>query len=85
MDRLTAAQESGALDAEAAIALREAFAVVMRVRIEHHAACLRAEIPPDDRVDPGALSPLQRATLREALREVADQQKRLSVNVPLGM
>jgi CBS domain-containing protein len=85
LDRLTAAQESGALDAEAGTALREAFAVVMRVRIEHHAACLQAGMAPDNRVDPGALSPLQRATLQEALREVAAQQKRLSVNVPLGI
>jgi CBS domain-containing protein len=85
LDRLTAAQETGNLDAEQATALREAFAVVMRVRIEHHAACLRAGITPDNRVDPGTLPPLQRATLREALREVADQQKRLSVNVPLGI
>jgi CBS domain-containing protein len=85
LDRLMAAQETGNLDAEHATALREAFAVVMRIRIEHHAACLRAGVPPDNRIDPGALPPLQRATLREALREVADQQKRLSVNVPLGI
>ncbi len=85
LDRLTATQETGNLDAEQATALREAFAVVMGVRIEHHAACLRAGVPPDNRVDPGTLRPLQRATLREALREVAAQQKRLSVNVPLGI
>jgi CBS domain-containing protein len=85
LDRLTAAQESATLDADAATALREAFAVVMRVRIEHHAACLRAGMPPDNRVDPRALSPLQRATLQEALREVAAQQRSLSVNVPLGI
>jgi CBS domain-containing protein len=85
LDRLTAAQETGNLDAEQATALREAFVVVMGVRIEHHAACLRAGVPPDNRVDPRALRPLQRATLREALREVTAQQKRLSVNVPLGI
>jgi CBS domain-containing protein len=85
LDRLTAAQESGTLAADDATALREAFAVVMRVRIEHHAACLRAGVPADNRVDPGTLSPLQRATLQEALREVAAQQKRLSFNVPLGI
>jgi CBS domain-containing protein len=85
LDRLTAAQETGALDADQATTLREAFAIVMRVRIEHHAACLRAGAPPDNRVDPGALPSLQRATLREALREVAAHQKRLSVNLPLGI
>jgi CBS domain-containing protein len=85
LDRLTAAQDTGNLDAEQATALREAFTVVMRVRLEHHAACLRSSVPPDNRVDPGTLPPLQRATLREALREVAAQQKRLSVNVPLGI
>jgi CBS domain-containing protein len=85
LDRLTAAQDTGHLDAEQATALREAFVVVMRVRIEHHAACLRAGVPPDNRIDPDALAPLQRASLREALREVAAQQKRLSMNVPLGI
>ena len=85
LDRLTAAQDIGRLDAEHATALREAFTVVMRVRIEHHAACLREGLPPDNRIDPGALPPLQRATLREALREVAAQQKRLSFNVPIGI
>ena len=85
LDRLAAAQDTGNLDAEQATALREAFAVVMRVRLEHHAVCLRAGTSPDNRVDPDALPPLQRATLREALREVAAQQKRLSVNVPLGI
>jgi CBS domain-containing protein len=83
--RLRAAQEVGALDAEESAALREAFAVVTRARLEHHALCLRARREPDNAVDPSALPPLRRAELREALRAVAAAQKRLGVYAPLRM
>jgi CBS domain-containing protein len=85
LDRLVAAEETGNLEGESATALREAFAVVSRIRMEHHVACLHGGRPLDNRVDPGALPPLQRATLREALHEVAGQQKKLSRFVPMGM
>jgi len=55
------------------------------VRHEHHAACFRAGREPDNRVDPDELSAPRRAELTEALRAVADAQKRLSVVRPLRM
>jgi CBS domain-containing protein len=85
VDRLIATQETGGLDAETATALREAFETVTRVRLERHAECLAAGRPADNRVDPEALPPLRRAALREALRAVADAQRRLSVFVRPGM
>jgi CBS domain-containing protein len=85
VDRLIATQETGGLDAETATALREAFETVTRVRLECHAECLAAGRPADNRVDPEALPPLRRAALREALRAVADTQRRLSVFVRPGM
>lgn len=85
LDRLTAAEEVGQLEPETASALREAFAIVLRVRHEHHAACFRAGREPDNRVDPDELSAPRRAELTEALRAVADAQKRLSVVRPLRM
>ena len=85
VDRLVAAAESGALDAETAAALQEAFQLVMRIRLEHHAEQIEAGVTPDNVVDPAGLRPLLRAQLREAFRAVAHAQKKLSVYVPLGM
>jgi CBS domain-containing protein len=84
-DRLTAVQELGALDDETAEALREAFAVLMRIRLEHHAERVEAGAAADNTVDPTALPPLTRSHLRDAFRAVAAAQKRLAVYVPLGL
>jgi CBS domain-containing protein len=85
VDRLVAAQETGHLDPDVATALREAFETVTRIRLERHAECLAAGRPADNRIDPEALPPLRRAALREALRAVADAQRRLSVYTRPGM
>ena len=85
LERLVAAEETGRLDRETATALREAFDTVARIRLEHHADCLRAARPPDNRVDPRALPPLRRSALREALRAVQAAQRGLRVYVPLGL
>jgi CBS domain-containing protein len=85
LDRLVAAQELGALEAETAAALREAFEIVARIRLDHHAACIEAGRDPDNVIDPKDLPPLTRVHLREAFRAVAAAQKQLGVYVPLGM
>ena len=85
LDRLVAAQELGALDADTATGLREAFAVVSRIRLAHHAAQVEAGAPIDNLVDPADLAPLARNELREAFRVVAHAQKQLSVYLPLGL
>ena len=85
LDRLVAAQELGALEAETAAGLREAFEIVARVRLEHHAACIEAGRNPDNIIDPKTLPPLTRVYLREAFRAVAAAQKQLGIYVPLGM
>jgi CBS domain-containing protein len=84
-DRLQAVQAAGALDAETATALREAFEIVMRIRLDNHAAQLEADGDPTNVVAPAALPPLTRAQLREAFRAIAHAQKLLSVYVPLGV
>jgi CBS domain-containing protein len=85
LDRLVAAEDLGQLDRDTAASLREAFGIVLRVRHEHHAACFRAGVPADNRVDPSALSAPRRAELTAALHDVAAAQKRLAVVRPLGM
>jgi CBS domain-containing protein len=83
-DRLVAAQKAGALDAEVATSLREALAIVSRIRLQHHAARLEAGEPPDNLIDPDQLPPIARRELREAFRAVAQAQKRLSAYLPPG-
>jgi CBS domain-containing protein len=85
VDRLLAAEETGALDGETARALREAFAIVARVRHEHHARCVRENRTADNRIDPGELSAPRRAELTEALRAVAAAQRKLAVFRPVGV
>jgi CBS domain-containing protein len=85
LDRLVTAHELGALDAETAAALREAFEIVSHIRLDHHAACIHAGRDPDNIIDPKDLPPLMRVHLREALRTVATAQKQLRVYVPQGM
>lgn len=85
IDRLVAAEEVGALDADTATSLREAFNIVSRTRLEHHAACLADGRAPDNRIDPTALAPLHRAGLREAFRAIAGAQRQLAVYVPAGL
>jgi CBS domain-containing protein len=85
LDRLVAAEELRVLDAETAAGLREAFEIVARIRLDHHAACIHAGKDPDNVVDLKDLTPLTRVYLREAFRAVAAAQKQLGVYVPLGM
>jgi CBS domain-containing protein len=85
LDRLVAAEELSVLDAETAAGLREAFEIVARIRLDHHAACIHAGRDPDNTIDPSDLTPLTRVYLREAFRAVAAAQKQLGVYVPLGM
>jgi CBS domain-containing protein len=85
LDRLVAVEELGALPAEEATALREAFRRTWRIRLAHHASRIATGGEPDNFVDPEALAPLEREELREALRAIVRAQKRLDVYVPSGI
>lgn len=85
LDRLTAAERVGALDADTARALREAFLIVARLRLEHHATDIAASFVPDNLVDLERMSSLARSELREVFGVVAAAQKRLAHYVPLGL
>jgi CBS domain-containing protein len=84
VDRLTAARETGALEAEVADELLESFQIVCRLRFTHHAACVEADAPIDDLINPAALTPIQRRELQDVFRTIARAQKRLSVYLPVG-
>jgi CBS domain-containing protein len=85
LDRLVAAEELGGLEHETAESLREAFTIICHIRLQRHAACIKAGKPPNNFVDPEALPPLERATLREAFQAVAKAQKQLGRFVPMGL
>ena len=70
---------AGGLAPDEAEALSEAFEVITRVRFEHHAQLIADGRPADNLVDPGALTPIARTDLREALHTVRRAQKRLPV------
>ena len=85
LDRLAAVEALGVIDRDTVVSLREAFAVVSRVRFEHHAAQIQAGQAPDNQIDPAQLPPLARRELRDAFRAVAQAQKRLPADAPLGL
>ena len=79
LDRIEAMGVSGALERDEADALGEAFEVIARLRFEHHAQLISDGRPADNLIDPGALTPIARTDLREALLAVKRAQKRLPV------
>jgi CBS domain-containing protein len=79
LDRIEAAAAAGGLPRADADALAEAFAVIARLRFEHHARLIAAGQPADNLLDPGTLGPIARTDLREALQTVRRAQKRLPV------
>jgi CBS domain-containing protein len=87
VDRLAAAAESGAIEAELAEGLREAFAIITQIRLQHHAVQIEAGASVgaiDNLIDPEQLPPISRRELREAFRTVADAQRRLGAFRPHG-
>jgi CBS domain-containing protein len=85
LDRIEAVASAGGIARGVADALREAFGVITRLRFEHHAELIAAGLAPDNLIDPGALAPIARGDLREALHTVRREQKRLGVWVPQGL
>jgi len=77
IDRIEAVASVGGLDRALADALLEAFAVITRVRFDHHAELIQAGAPLDNLLDPDALAPIARGELREALHVVRRAQRRV--------
>jgi CBS domain-containing protein len=77
LERLQLAATRGRIDDETHEGLTEAFGLLWRIRLEHHAACVRDGLAVDDSVDPRTLGPLTRAQLVEAFRFVRRAQRSL--------
>ena len=85
LDRLVAAEGLGAINKETAQSLREAFAIICQVRVDHHAQQIRAGLRPDNLIRPEELPPLARAELREAFHAIGRAQQQLNRFVPAGI
>jgi CBS domain-containing protein len=83
--RLRAAADAGTLAADDARVLQEAFELIAGLRLTHQIVQIKAGVPPDDFVDPGTLSPLTRASLKDVFRAVAGVQRRISNELRLGV
>jgi CBS domain-containing protein len=82
LDRIEAAASVGVLERGVGDGLREAFEVINRIRLDHHAAQVQAGVTPDNLIDPDALAPISRSELREALQVVRRAQKRIGAWSP---
>jgi CBS domain-containing protein len=82
LDRIDAITRAGGLARDECDALTEAFELITRVRFAHHADLIAAGAPADNMIDPGALTPIARTDLREALNVVKRGQKRLGAWAP---
>ena len=77
LQRLEVAAEAGTLPASAARTLADAFEVVLELRIAHQMDQLAAGLPPDDLLDPAAMTPVTRGHLRSVFQAVSAVQREL--------
>jgi CBS domain-containing protein len=78
VDRLLAVGQRDVFSPAEVTELRDAYEVVFRIRMMHQIACVEAGRPPDNLIDPSALSKMDRLLLREAFRSLAWLQKALA-------
>ena len=70
LDRLSDLVEKGVLPQSEADDLRDAFNVIMLVRIRHHISVISQGGEPDNYINPDALSIIQRTMLKEAFKAI---------------
>ena len=85
LERLVAAEELGGINKQTGQSLREAFAVICQVRLDHHAQQIRDGLTPDNVIRPEELPPLARSQLREAFQAIGRAQQQLNRFVPPGI
>ncbi len=76
VERLIAVSEANGEETVAERSLREAYISMAQLQLRHHANAIRDGRPLDNTIDVATLRPLTKATLQEAMREVAAEQSR---------
>jgi CBS domain-containing protein len=75
LERIRAAMAAGRLERTLGENLAEAFRLLWRVRLDHHADQVEGGTFPDDHVDPSGLDAITRGALKDALRTIARAQR----------
>jgi CBS domain-containing protein len=84
-DRIDELMERGALSAELGTDLRQAFAIMLRLRLGQQLEAVREGEVPSNEVRIGRLRRLDRDLLRDALRVVKEFQSFLSARYRRGL
>jgi CBS domain-containing protein len=82
--RLTAARNAGAISAESADNLADAYEFICYQRVRHQGRQIRVGVTPDNYVDPDELSDLDKKHLRDAFAVVRNMQNALTTTYQLG-
>jgi CBS domain-containing protein len=78
VDRLEVIGQRGLLSPSEVTELRDAYEVLMRLRLTHQMGRVESGMPPDNHIDPRALSKVDRLLLREVFRTLAWLQAMLA-------
>jgi len=82
LNRLEMITDKGLVSEEMGEDIKEAFSLIMFLRMNHHMAQKEAEIEPSDYIDPRALSKLQEKSLIEAFHVIRDLQGEVTARFP---
>ena len=83
MDRISSLMETGVLSQGDGDDLRDAFNVIMLVRVRHHVNVIHQGREPDNYVNPDELSIIQRTMLKEAFKTIDKLQRVLELRYDL--
>lgn len=83
LDRISALAEKEVLTSAEAEDLRDAFNVIMLVRVRHHVNLIQQGSLPDNYIDPEALTIIQRTMLKEAFKSIDKLQRLLELRYRL--
>jgi PAS domain S-box-containing protein len=78
LERLDALARIGAIPRQTAEEAMQTYSPLMQIRIEHQVAALVAGRRPDNLVEPGELSLMEKRVLKESFHQIRDLQTRLS-------
>jgi signal-transduction protein with cAMP-binding, CBS, and nucleotidyltransferase domain len=84
IERLRSAASAGVISDRTRDDLLEAFRLLWRIRLEHHAAQIERNEVPDDYVDPESLPSITGGALGGSLRAIAAAQKKLADELGLA-
>ncbi|HXX35626.1 MAG TPA: putative nucleotidyltransferase substrate binding domain-containing protein [Thermodesulfobacteriota bacterium] len=83
LDRISILLEKGVFSQEEADGLKEAFNVLMLLRLRHHATAINQGKNPDNFINPAELSLIQRTMLKEAFKAIDQLQDELETHFGL--